>query len=41
MAYAGGTHNLGVIFSFDLSSFTYDTLFNFDNTHGSNPIMEI
>ena len=33
----GGTHNVGVIFSFDPLSSLYTVLHNFDSTYGANP----
>ena len=35
--YGGGSHSLGVIFSFNPSTSTYTKLRDFDNTGGSNP----
>ena len=37
MTFNGGLNNLGVLFSFDLSSNTYTDLYDFDGTHGSAP----
>lgn len=34
---SGGTYNLGVLFSFDKSSNTYEVLYNFDGENGSTP----
>jgi uncharacterized repeat protein (TIGR03803 family) len=37
MTNGGGANNVGVIFSFDMSSNTYTKLHDFDGTHGGNP----
>jgi uncharacterized repeat protein (TIGR03803 family) len=38
---AGGINNLGVIFSFDITTSTYAKMFDFDNTHGAAPMGDL
>src|SRR5436190_13334184 len=37
MTNVGGTNNLGVIFSYDITASQYSVVYNFDGANGSNP----